>query len=101
MHPYRSLEVCDVRIRWHWITLVTSSSVQSLAAQFSSPHALCVLTAPRRLLLYGRYCSQVETATKHLDKLSNLREDIKMKLEVHTDTHTHTLRILLITAQIM
>lgn len=37
---------------------------------------------PRRLLLYGRYCSQVETATKHLDKLSNMREDIKMKLEV-------------------
>ncbi|XP_036951733.1 proto-oncogene vav-like isoform X3 [Acanthopagrus latus] len=34
-----------------------------------------------RLLLYGRYCSQVETATKHLDKLSNMREDIKMKLE--------------------
>ncbi|XP_074485807.1 proto-oncogene vav isoform X3 [Sebastes fasciatus] len=34
-----------------------------------------------RLLLYGRYCSQVETATKHLDKLSNTREDIKMKLE--------------------
>ncbi|XP_037619953.1 proto-oncogene vav-like isoform X4 [Sebastes umbrosus] len=34
-----------------------------------------------RLLLYGRYCSQVETATKHLDKLSNEREDIKMKLE--------------------
>ncbi|XP_075869905.1 proto-oncogene vav isoform X1 [Nelusetta ayraudi] len=34
-----------------------------------------------RLLLYGRYCSQVETATKHLDKLSNIREDIRMKLE--------------------
>uniref|UniRef100_A0A671U844 Osteoclast-stimulating factor 1 n=1 Tax=Sparus aurata TaxID=8175 RepID=A0A671U844_SPAAU len=33
-----------------------------------------------RLLPYGRYCSQVETATKHLDKLSNMREDIKMKL---------------------
>uniref|UniRef100_I3IUK0 Osteoclast-stimulating factor 1 n=1 Tax=Oreochromis niloticus TaxID=8128 RepID=I3IUK0_ORENI len=34
-----------------------------------------------RLLLYGRYCSQVEAATKHLDKLSNAREDIRMKLE--------------------
>uniref|UniRef100_A0A8C2WI19 Osteoclast-stimulating factor 1 n=1 Tax=Cyclopterus lumpus TaxID=8103 RepID=A0A8C2WI19_CYCLU len=34
-----------------------------------------------RLLLYGRYCSQVEAATKHLDKLSNTREDIRMKLE--------------------
>lgn len=34
-----------------------------------------------RLLLYGRYCSQVEHATKHLDKLSKTREDIRMKLE--------------------
>uniref|UniRef100_A0A3Q3LMC4 Osteoclast-stimulating factor 1 n=1 Tax=Mastacembelus armatus TaxID=205130 RepID=A0A3Q3LMC4_9TELE len=33
------------------------------------------------LLLYGSYCSQVEAATKHLDKLSNMREDIRMKLE--------------------
>lgn len=35
-----------------------------------------------RLLLYGRYCSQVETSTKHLDKLSITKEDIRMKLEV-------------------
>ncbi|XP_037113084.1 proto-oncogene vav-like isoform X2 [Syngnathus acus] len=35
-----------------------------------------------RLLLYGHYCSQVETATKHLDKLSGSREDLRMKLEV-------------------
>ncbi|XP_056135582.1 proto-oncogene vav-like [Lampris incognitus] len=34
-----------------------------------------------RLLLYGSYCSQVENATKHIDKLSAMREDIKMKLE--------------------
>uniref|UniRef100_A0A3B3CL61 DH domain-containing protein n=1 Tax=Oryzias melastigma TaxID=30732 RepID=A0A3B3CL61_ORYME len=33
------------------------------------------------LLLYGYYCSQVEAATKHLDRLSNTREDIRMKLE--------------------
>ncbi|XP_040002083.1 proto-oncogene vav-like isoform X3 [Xiphias gladius] len=39
------------------------------------------LSYKERLLLYGRYCSQVETATKHLDKLSNMREDIRMKLE--------------------
>ncbi|KAE8300428.1 Proto-oncogene vav [Larimichthys crocea] len=42
------------------------------------------LNYKERLLLYGRYCSQVETATKHLDKLSNMREDIKMKLEIFT-----------------
>uniref|UniRef100_A0AAY4BF88 Vav guanine nucleotide exchange factor 1 n=1 Tax=Denticeps clupeoides TaxID=299321 RepID=A0AAY4BF88_9TELE len=34
-----------------------------------------------RLLLYGRYCSQVESSTKHLDKISTLREDVRMKLE--------------------
>ncbi|KAI3353394.1 hypothetical protein L3Q82_019927, partial [Scortum barcoo] len=39
------------------------------------------LNYKERLLLYGRYCSQVETSTKHLDKLANTREDIKMKLE--------------------
>ncbi|XP_030587181.1 proto-oncogene vav isoform X2 [Archocentrus centrarchus] len=39
------------------------------------------LNYKERLLLYGRYCSQVEAATKHLDKLSNMREDIRMKLE--------------------
>uniref|UniRef100_A0A3Q4GV88 Osteoclast-stimulating factor 1 n=1 Tax=Neolamprologus brichardi TaxID=32507 RepID=A0A3Q4GV88_NEOBR len=39
------------------------------------------LNYKERLLLYGRYCSQVEAATKHLDKLSNAREDIRMKLE--------------------
>ncbi|XP_069385546.1 proto-oncogene vav-like isoform X2 [Paralichthys olivaceus] len=39
------------------------------------------LSYKERLLLYGHYCSQVETATKHLDSLSNAREDIRMKLE--------------------
>ncbi|XP_062243821.1 proto-oncogene vav-like isoform X1 [Platichthys flesus] len=39
------------------------------------------LSYKERLLLYGHYCSQVETATKHLESLSNAREDIKMKLE--------------------
>ncbi|XP_071765488.1 proto-oncogene vav isoform X2 [Centroberyx gerrardi] len=39
------------------------------------------LSYKERLLLYGRYCSQVETATKHLDKISTMREDVRMKLE--------------------
>uniref|UniRef100_A0A8C7YTC5 Osteoclast-stimulating factor 1 n=1 Tax=Oryzias sinensis TaxID=183150 RepID=A0A8C7YTC5_9TELE len=34
-----------------------------------------------KLLLYGNYCSQVEAATKNLDRLSNTREEIRMKLE--------------------
>ncbi|XP_072320037.1 proto-oncogene vav-like [Eucyclogobius newberryi] len=39
------------------------------------------LNNKERLLLYGRYCSQVEAATKHVDMLSTTREDIRMKLE--------------------
>ncbi|XP_038568834.1 proto-oncogene vav-like isoform X2 [Micropterus salmoides] len=39
------------------------------------------LNYKERLLLYGHYCSQVEASAKHLDKLSNMREDIRMKLE--------------------
>ncbi|CAL8330756.1 unnamed protein product [Merluccius merluccius] len=34
-----------------------------------------------RLLLYGRYCSLVESAAKHLEKISSTREDVRMKLE--------------------
>ncbi|XP_041091553.1 proto-oncogene vav-like isoform X2 [Polyodon spathula] len=34
-----------------------------------------------RLLLYGAYCSQVESSSKHLDKVANMREDVRMKLE--------------------
>ncbi|XP_055080804.1 proto-oncogene vav-like [Periophthalmus magnuspinnatus] len=39
------------------------------------------LNNKERLLLYGRYCSQVEAATKRVDTLSSTREDIRMKLE--------------------
>ncbi|KAK1153774.1 proto-oncogene vav-like [Acipenser oxyrinchus oxyrinchus] len=35
----------------------------------------------KRLLLYGAYCSQVESSSKHLDKVANMREDVRMKLE--------------------
>ncbi|XP_007432565.1 proto-oncogene vav [Python bivittatus] len=34
-----------------------------------------------KFLLYGRYCSQVEAATKYLDKVSNDSVDVRMKLE--------------------
>ncbi|XP_019664079.2 proto-oncogene vav isoform X3 [Ailuropoda melanoleuca] len=34
-----------------------------------------------RFLLYGRYCSQVESASKHLDRVAAAREDVQMKLE--------------------
>uniref|UniRef100_A0A8C5LDP4 Proto-oncogene vav n=1 Tax=Jaculus jaculus TaxID=51337 RepID=A0A8C5LDP4_JACJA len=34
-----------------------------------------------RFLVYGRYCSQVESASKHLDQVATAREDVQMKLE--------------------
>ncbi|XP_036597813.1 proto-oncogene vav isoform X1 [Trichosurus vulpecula] len=34
-----------------------------------------------RFLVYGRYCSQVESASKHLDRVASMREDVQMKLE--------------------
>ncbi|XP_020826898.1 proto-oncogene vav isoform X2 [Phascolarctos cinereus] len=34
-----------------------------------------------RFLVYGRYCSQVESASKHLDHVASMREDVQMKLE--------------------
>ncbi|KAH0628765.1 hypothetical protein JD844_010263 [Phrynosoma platyrhinos] len=35
----------------------------------------------QRFLLYGRYCSQVEAATKYLDQMANTSVDVRMKLE--------------------
>lgn len=52
---------------------------------FASSILLFCFNPSHRLLLYGSYCSQVETATKHLDKLSSQREDVRMKLEVRAD----------------
>uniref|UniRef100_A0A8C4M1H1 Vav guanine nucleotide exchange factor 1 n=1 Tax=Equus asinus asinus TaxID=83772 RepID=A0A8C4M1H1_EQUAS len=39
------------------------------------------LSSSRRFLVYGRYCSQVESASKHLDRVATAREDVQMKLE--------------------
>lgn len=35
-----------------------------------------------RLVIYGQYCSQVETAISCLDNISKTKEDVKLKLEV-------------------
>lgn len=35
-----------------------------------------------RLLIYGKYCSHVETAIATLDDICKNREDVRMKLEV-------------------
>uniref|UniRef100_A0A672IH43 Osteoclast-stimulating factor 1 n=1 Tax=Salarias fasciatus TaxID=181472 RepID=A0A672IH43_SALFA len=65
------------RIHTPYGTRKTTNAVHLLHKNL---HALYSVSLSR-LLLYGRYCSQVETATKHLDYLSNEKEDIKMKLE--------------------
>lgn len=39
-------------------------------------------TLARRFLVYGCYCSQVESASKRLDQVATAREDVQMKLEV-------------------
>nr|XP_033781207.1 proto-oncogene vav isoform X2 [Geotrypetes seraphini] len=52
-----------------------------------------------RFLLYGRYCSQVEFATKHLDQTACAREDLRMKLEecsTRANNGRFTLRDLLV-----
>ncbi|XP_034428126.1 guanine nucleotide exchange factor VAV3 isoform X1 [Hippoglossus hippoglossus] len=39
------------------------------------------ITFKERLLIYGKYCSHVETAIASLDDISKDREDVRMKLE--------------------
>uniref|UniRef100_A0A8C9VGY5 Vav guanine nucleotide exchange factor 3 n=1 Tax=Scleropages formosus TaxID=113540 RepID=A0A8C9VGY5_SCLFO len=39
------------------------------------------ITYKERLLIYGKYCSQVETAIASLDNISKEREDVRLKLE--------------------
>lgn len=45
------------------------------------------LSSSHRFLVYGRYCSQVESASKHLDRVATAREDVQMKLEVGAGLH--------------
>lgn len=37
---------------------------------------------PFRLVIYGQYCSGVESAISNLDYISKTKEDVKLKLEV-------------------
>uniref|UniRef100_A0A8D0HKA6 DH domain-containing protein n=1 Tax=Sphenodon punctatus TaxID=8508 RepID=A0A8D0HKA6_SPHPU len=52
-----------------------------------------------RLVIYGQYCSQVETAISCLDNISKTKEDVKLKLEECSKRANHgkfTLRDLLV-----
>ncbi|XP_059900686.1 guanine nucleotide exchange factor VAV3-like [Gadus macrocephalus] len=40
------------------------------------------VTYKERLLIYGQYCSHVETAIAALDSICKDKEDVRMKLEV-------------------
>ncbi|KAK7881279.1 hypothetical protein WMY93_029688 [Mugilogobius chulae] len=46
------------------------------------------ITFKERLLIYGKYCSQVESAIATLDDICKDREDVRMKLE-ELVKHTH------------
>uniref|UniRef100_A0A8D0ACU0 Vav guanine nucleotide exchange factor 3 n=1 Tax=Sander lucioperca TaxID=283035 RepID=A0A8D0ACU0_SANLU len=57
------------------------------------------ITFKERLLIYGKYCSHVETAIASLDDICKDREDIRMKLEECSKRANHgkfTLRDLLV-----
>lgn len=43
---------------------------------------ICMRLIFSRLLIYGKYCSHVETAIASLDDICKNREDVRMKLEV-------------------
>uniref|UniRef100_A0A6Q2YEY2 Osteoclast-stimulating factor 1 n=1 Tax=Esox lucius TaxID=8010 RepID=A0A6Q2YEY2_ESOLU len=69
-------------------TLDSILQVSLFFPPFSLPLSLFSLFLPHfsfslslSLLPYGRYCSQVEAATKHLDRISTMKEDVRMKLE--------------------
>lgn len=67
---------------------VMSVGEQTVTTDFMTTTAVSVqyfdvfLTLTSRLLIYGKYCSHVETAIATLDTLCKDREDVRMKLEV-------------------
>ncbi|KAM6167397.1 proto-oncogene vav isoform 3-T3 [Erethizon dorsatum] len=54
---------------------------EALAATGASTLYQVFIKYKERFLIYGRYCSQVESASKHLDQVATAREDVQMKLE--------------------
>uniref|UniRef100_A0A7N8Y4P1 Osteoclast-stimulating factor 1 n=1 Tax=Mastacembelus armatus TaxID=205130 RepID=A0A7N8Y4P1_9TELE len=87
-HTVKHTQACKQTVMCTFNERVTSmpslfcKDVRSSIKTFGAKNLYVVfLNYKERLLLYGSYCSQVEAATKHLDKLSNMREDIRMKLE--------------------
>uniref|UniRef100_A0A4X2M243 Proto-oncogene vav n=1 Tax=Vombatus ursinus TaxID=29139 RepID=A0A4X2M243_VOMUR len=54
---------------------------EALAASGAPDLYQVFINYKERFLVYGRYCSQVESASKHLDRVASMREDVQMKLE--------------------
>lgn len=46
------------------------------------PRDFLLVSLPSRLVIYGQYCSAVESAISSLDYISKTKEDVKLKLEV-------------------
>lgn len=61
--------------------------MSDLGISYHYPPGHCYLSSCHRFLVYGRYCSQVESASKHLDRVASAREDVQMKLEVGVRPH--------------
>ncbi|KAM9101773.1 proto-oncogene vav isoform X1 [Sarcophilus harrisii] len=54
---------------------------EALSASGAAELYQVFISYKERFLVYGRYCSQVESASKHLDRVASMREDVQMKLE--------------------
>uniref|UniRef100_A0A287CTZ5 Proto-oncogene vav n=1 Tax=Ictidomys tridecemlineatus TaxID=43179 RepID=A0A287CTZ5_ICTTR len=62
-------------------TLFLKEMKEALATPGSPTLYQVFIKYKERFLVYGRYCSQVESASKHLDQVATAREDVQMKLE--------------------
>uniref|UniRef100_A0A8D0A846 Vav guanine nucleotide exchange factor 3 n=1 Tax=Sander lucioperca TaxID=283035 RepID=A0A8D0A846_SANLU len=82
--PFKVLDTVVRIMQAPWLPLSTSC---------------CMCLIRPRLLIYGKYCSHVETAIASLDDICKDREDIRMKLEECSKRANHgkfTLRDLLV-----
>ncbi|XP_055364029.1 guanine nucleotide exchange factor VAV3 isoform X2 [Betta splendens] len=59
----------------------TATTCLLIVLIYSFQQECCVFHPCSRLLIYGKYCSHVETAIASLDEICKNREDVRMKLE--------------------
>ena len=66
---------------WSYLTVDLSRWISSSALILPFCPQLS-FSFPFRLVIYGQYCSGVESAISSLDYISKTKEDVKLKLEV-------------------